>query len=218
MRHLIVVCLAFMMGLNVACSRGEDLGKDDLHSEPTIEIVSGDTLDIVGFTLAHELATSEGRLPYNVGDEFGYTGSYTYKSYVVRTEYTYQDDGNSIWVWEDTLSSIIGFYPYLRSEVYDLADVQFHIRSCAQGTVNDALPDNTMHYVPFTYAGTVDAYKLTSAMATTEEYAKNNKYPHSLFVADYAVTKDVSRDALNTAKLIFGKNYASGGVDYTLRC
>ena len=31
------------------------------------------------------------------------------KSYVVRTEYTYQDDGNSIWVWEDTLSSIIGF-------------------------------------------------------------------------------------------------------------
>lgn len=86
MRHLIVVCLAFMMGLNVACSRVEDLGKDDLHSEPTIEIVSGDTLDIVGFTLAHELATSEGRLPYNVGDEFGYTGSYTYKSYVVRTD------------------------------------------------------------------------------------------------------------------------------------
>ena len=85
------------------------------------------------------------------------------------------------------------------------------------GTVNDALLDNTMHYVPFTYAGTVDAYKLTSAMATTEEYAKNNKYAHSLFVADYAVTKDVSRDALNTAKLIFGKNYASGGVDYTLR-
>ena len=98
MRHLIVVCLAFMMGLNVACSRVEDLGKDDLHSEPTIEIVSGDTLDIVGFTLAHELATSEGRLPYNVGDEFGYTGSYTYKSYVVRTEYTYQDDGNSIYI------------------------------------------------------------------------------------------------------------------------
>ena len=85
------------------------------------------------------------------------------------------------------------------------------------GTVNDALLDNTMHYVPFTYAGTVDAYKLTSAMATTEEYAKNNKYAHSLFVADYAVTKDVSRDALNTAKLILGKNYASGGVDYTLR-
>ncbi len=37
------------------------------------------------------------------------------------------------------------------------------------GTANDALPDSTMHYVPFTYAGTVDAYKLTSEMATTEE-------------------------------------------------
>ena len=85
------------------------------------------------------------------------------------------------------------------------------------GTVNDALPDNTLHYVPFTYAGTVDAYKLMSEMATTEEYAQKNKYPHSLFVADYAVTNDVSWDALNTADLIFGKNYASGGVDYTLR-
>ena len=85
------------------------------------------------------------------------------------------------------------------------------------GTVNGDLPDSTLHYVPFTYAGTVDAYKLTSAMATTEEYAQQNKYPHSLFVADYAVTNDVSWDALNTADLIFGKNYANGGVGYTLR-
>ena len=85
------------------------------------------------------------------------------------------------------------------------------------GTANDSLPDKTMHYVPFTYAGTVDAYKLTSETATNEEYAQENKYAHSLFVADYAVTKDVSRDTLNTAKLIFGKDYAAGGVDYTLR-
>mgnify|MGYP000407541358 CR=1 FL=1 len=85
------------------------------------------------------------------------------------------------------------------------------------GTENGDLPDSTLHYVPFTYAGTVNAYKLTTEMATTEEYAQKNKYPHSLFVADYAVTNDVSWDALNTADLIFGKNYASGGVDYTLR-
>ena len=92
------------------------------------------------------------------------------------------------------------------------------------GTVNTgnifgatSLPDTTLHHVPFTYAGTVNAYKLTTEMATTEEYAQKNKYPHSLFVADYAVTNDVSWDALNTADLIFGKNYASGGVDYTLR-
>ena len=85
------------------------------------------------------------------------------------------------------------------------------------GTANGTLPDSTLHYVPFTYAGTVDAYKLTSAMATTEEYAQQKKYPHSLFVADHAVTHTVSWDDLNTAGLIFGKNYASGGVDYTLR-
>ena len=85
------------------------------------------------------------------------------------------------------------------------------------GTVNSNLPDSTLHYVPFTYVGTVNAYKLTSEMATTEEYAQKNKYPHSLFIADYAVTHTVSWDDLNTAGLIFGKDYAAGGVDYTLR-
>ena len=92
------------------------------------------------------------------------------------------------------------------------------------GTVNSgnsfgmvSLPDTSLHYVPFTYAGTIEAYKLTSAMATTEEYAQQNKYPHSLFVADYAVTHTVSWNGLNDEGLIFGKNYASGGVDYTLR-
>ena len=85
------------------------------------------------------------------------------------------------------------------------------------GTVNDALPDNTMHYVPFTYAGTVDAYTLTSERETTEEYTQQNKYPHSLFVADYAVKHTVSWNDLHTEGLIFGKGYAAGGVNYTLR-
>ena len=85
------------------------------------------------------------------------------------------------------------------------------------GTVNDALPDSTLHYVPFTYVGTVDAYKLTSAMATTEEYAQQNKYAHSLFIADYNVTHTVSWNDLDTASLIFGKDYVAGSVDYTLR-
>ena len=85
------------------------------------------------------------------------------------------------------------------------------------GTANSNLPDSTLHYVPFTYAGTVNAYKLTSEMATTEEYAQQNKYAHSLFVADYVVTHTISWGGLNDEGLIFGKNYASGGVDYTLR-
>ena len=85
------------------------------------------------------------------------------------------------------------------------------------GTVNSNLPDSTLHYVPFTYVGTVNAYKLTSETATTQAYAQQKKYLHSLFIADHAVTNDVSWDALNTADLIFGKDYAAGGVNYTLR-
>ena len=86
-----------------------------------------------------------------------------------------------------------------------------------RGTAHSRLPDKTLHYVPFTYAGTVDAYKLTSAMATTVAYAQQNKYAHSLFVADYAITHTVSWENLNSAGLIFGKGYTSGGVEYTLR-
>ena len=80
-----------------------------------------------------------------------------------------------------------------------------------------SLPDTSLHYVPFTYAGTIEAYKLPSEMATTEEYSEQNKYEHSLFIANHNVTHTVSWNDLNTAGLIFGKDYASGGVDYTLR-
>ena len=85
------------------------------------------------------------------------------------------------------------------------------------GTANRDLPDSTLHYVPFTYVGTVNAYKLTSEMATTQAYAQREKYPHSLFVADYVVTRTISWGDLNGAGLIFGKDYVAGGVDYTLR-
>ena len=80
------------------------------------------------------------------------------------------------------------------------------------GTANGTLPDSTLHYVPFTYVGTVNAYSL-------ENEADNDttSYEHSLFIANYNVTHTVSWDALNTAGLIFGKDYAAGGVDYTLR-
>ena len=85
------------------------------------------------------------------------------------------------------------------------------------GTVNSTLDggtqtDGTLHYVPFTYVGTVDAYSLDSAADTD-----TTSYEHSLFVADYAVTHTVSWDDLNTKSLIFGKDYAGGGVNYTLR-
>ena len=121
---------------------------------------------------------------------------------------------------------IVGLYAIIRAQEHTVEE-QFNLDSggtyyfdlsgeSIPGTVNDSLPDKTMHYVPFTYAGTVDAYKLTSETATTEEYAQKNKYDHSLFVADYAVTKDVSRDALNTANLFSAKT--THPAAWTIRC
>ena len=85
------------------------------------------------------------------------------------------------------------------------------------GRVNGRLPDSTLHYVPFTYAGTIEAYKLTSEMATTEEYAEQYKYGHSLFIADYDVTFNVDWNQLNEKQMIFGTPYTSYGVNYTMR-
>ena len=94
----------------------------------------------------------------------------------------------------------------------------------------DPVPDTTLHYVPFTYAGTVDAYVLNSssggqmkaaeeASQTTDKNAQYGyTYPHSLFVSDYVLTHStVSWTKLNTESLIFGRSYISGGVDYTMR-
>ena len=85
------------------------------------------------------------------------------------------------------------------------------------GTVNGTLDggtqtDGTLHYVPFTYVGTVDAYSLDSAADTD-----TTSYEHSLFIANYNVTHFVSWDALDKQGLIFGKTYSSGSIDYTMR-
>ena len=127
---------------------------------------------------------------------------------------------------------IVGLYAIIRAQEAqtpeDTVKEQFTLTSAdtyyfdlsdenIPGTANGSLPDKTMHYVPFTYAGTVDAYKLTSETAITKEDAEQNKYPHSLFIADYNVTHTVYWNDLNNASMIFGKDYAAGGVDYTLR-
>ena len=80
------------------------------------------------------------------------------------------------------------------------------------GTVNSNLPDSTLHYVPFTYAGTVDAYSVKN-----EADKDTTSYEHSLFIADYAMTHTVSWNELNEKSLIYGKDYAGGGVTYSLR-
>ena len=97
------------------------------------------------------------------------------------------------------------------------------------GTVNSNLPDSTLHYVPFTYAGTVDAYVLKpasnhvadsseQASVTTDKNAQYGyAYEHSLFIADYRVTTTISWIDLNNAGFIFGKTNTAGGINYTLR-
>ena len=97
------------------------------------------------------------------------------------------------------------------------------------GTVNSNLPDSTLHYVPFTYAGTVNAYVLKpasnhvadsseQASVTTDKNAQYGyAYEHSLFIADYRVTTNISWIDLNNAGFIFGKTNTAGGINYTLR-
>ncbi|CAH1213359.1 hypothetical protein PAECIP111893_03675 [Paenibacillus plantiphilus] len=103
--------------------------------------------------------------------------------------------------WEPTLGDT--FY-------FDLSGEAGHI-----GTVNTAVPDPTLHYVPFTYTGTVNAYSLDSSSSFDSNASANATASNrSLFVADYVVSHTVSWDTLNANNLIFGKTF---DTNYTLR-
>ena len=100
------------------------------------------------------------------------------------------------------------------------------------GNKNGSLPDDSLHWVPFTYVGTVNAYVLKSR-SPNDNTAKGDSanaagstdptnpigytYDHSLFIADYNVTSSANWNNLNGRNLIFGTAYTSGGVGYTLR-
>ena len=80
------------------------------------------------------------------------------------------------------------------------------------GTANGDLPDKTLHYVPFTYVGTVDAYSLKN-----EADKDTTPYEHSLFIADYNVKCSLQRETLAEMNLIYGQTYTASNVNYTLR-
>ena len=80
------------------------------------------------------------------------------------------------------------------------------------GTVNSNLPDATLHYVPFTYVGTVDAYSMENETDTAKQ-----PYEHSLFIADYNVKCSLQRETLAEMNLIYGQTYTASNVNYTLR-
>lgn len=90
------------------------------------------------------------------------------------------------------------------------------------GTVNPDLPDYTLHYVPFIYAGTVNAYSLKSRsveLGTDSLTANNNttdpgnpigyRSDRSLFIAKTSVGLSVKWETLNGKNLIFGKNFST---------
>ena len=97
------------------------------------------------------------------------------------------------------------------------------------GSTNNALPDTSRHYVPFTYVGSLNAYVLKPAsenvLTSSEEASqvtdKDAKYgytyKHSLFIADYTMTHTISWKILNDNKLIFGTDFQNNRVAYTLR-
>ena len=92
------------------------------------------------------------------------------------------------------------------------------------GTVNGgnaagavSVPDQSLHYVPFTYVGTIDAYSFSKEMKTTDESAVRNQYLHSLFVSDYNVVHSTGWSNIDKVGYIFGKSYTSGNISYTMR-
>ncbi|MEG2930002.1 MAG: hypothetical protein RR846_10710, partial [Oscillospiraceae bacterium] len=80
------------------------------------------------------------------------------------------------------------------------------------GTINTALPDTSLRYVPFTYVGSINAYNLPHH---SNENTTKTSGTRTLFVVDYNISKAVSWDSLNSANLIFGKNFDN--TNYTLR-
>ena len=98
---------------------------------------------------------------------------------------------------------------------FDLADKEI------PGTVNNALPDTSLHYVPFTYVGMIDSYSLTDADQDSEEMFSASPYTRPLFIAEHNIMNDVSWKELYDANAVFmyGKNCKVGnsGLGFYLR-
>ena len=106
---------------------------------------------------------------------------------------------------------------------FDLSGLSIH------GIANSYLPDTSLHYVPFVYTGTVDAYVLKpasnhvvySSKQASETLDPNAQYgytyDHSLFMADDLVTIRTRWVDLNNEGYIFGNSYVANGIEYSLR-
>lgn len=97
---------------------------------------------------------------------------------------------------------------------FDLSSKLSNIKYDNTSKINTALPDESLKWVPFTYAGTLDAYSRTTAGVSDSGVTASAR---SLFISDYAVSTNVSWDGLNLNDLIFGCNYTTNGITYNLR-
>lgn len=96
---------------------------------------------------------------------------------------------------------------------FDLSGVGIPGDANAGGKAGAAsLPDTSLHWVPFTWVGTIDAYKLADASDSN-----TTSYAHSLFIVDYNVVYYMYWYSLRRSGVIFGKDYTSSGIDYILR-
>ena len=98
-------------------------------------------------------------------------------------------------------------------------------------TLNPALPDNSLTWVPFVYMGTVNAYVLNESSdgvtdasdqasgATDSGATYGYTYEHSLFLSRNYLFQNTSAtwNDLNGKRLIFGTNMKLGGITYRLR-
>lgn len=92
------------------------------------------------------------------------------------------------------------------------------------GTINTALPDTSLHYVPFTYVEKITAYRLDNNdydIATTEARANeilNDGYSedYALLVGDYNISHTISWRELWDNSLTYGKEFNDFGRLHSL--
>ncbi|MFV0489889.1 MAG: hypothetical protein ACK5NL_22265, partial [Vibrio fluvialis] len=139
--------------------------------------------------------------------------------------------GDSYAIGDSVPSSVTTLYAqWAESEQFDLSlggtyyfDLSGEVENI--GTINagyagyvayPSVPDTSLHYVPFTYTGTVNAYSLDSdsiGVPTNEEMASRQSL-RTLFLSEYNVSHTISWNDLHTNNLIFGKTF---DTHYTLR-
>ena len=164
------------------------LGGAGLQSLPTLDVVDGTTLKIYD---AAGICNGTWTMPANSN---GWVGQLPNMTRMELTAPAALDEASLAALKEG------GTY------YFDLSgsDIRFF------KTRNGKLPDKSLHYVPFTYAGTLENTYRWKDKDTKEE----GSWP--LFISNFNIVQ-ASWNDLNTYGLIYGRSYLSGGAFYTLR-